>query len=411
MGTESKEYRILEHCAINNVKKNMKYIYKYVFTGVLLLCVNVAYPQAFKLPTKKPGAAAPAKKATPAPAVKKPTATATPAKKAPAVKSSSPVPTRKPMTVAPTRKSATGGSSARSTTVRNTTTNKSAVSRRTTVSHASRNYTYSEVRNKIPVADILSMASVSDMSTLLCSRGFTYNHVGPFNDSNHYVWTINSTFSGSNPESVRPSGNGISCMVENCETLDFSGMRITVFNESVKKHLQSQLDEVHRYRGTKFVLPWADGEYYDYSLTKTGSAWVISVYGAYFGAHGSVETLANADAQVTTYSSSGSSAVYDMVEQQPSFPGGAGALNRWLAENVKYPARAAEEGIEGRVIVQFIVGTDGSITNARVVRSVNQYLDKEALRVVSVMPRWKPGMQDGKPVRVRYTVPVTFRLS
>lgn len=100
-----------------------------------------------------------------------------------------------------------------------------------------------------------------------------------------------------------------------------------------------------------------------------------------------------------------------MVEQQPSFPGGAGALNRWLAENVKYPARAAEKGIEGRVIVQFIVGTDGSITNARVVRSVNQYLDKEALRVVSVMPRWKPGMQDGKPVRVRYTVPVTFRLS
>lgn len=61
--------------------------------------------------------------------------------------------------------------------------------------------------------------------------------------------------------------------------------------------------------------------------------------------------------------------------------------------------------------MQFIVGTDGSITNARVVRSVNQYLDKEALRVVSVMPRWKPGMQDGKPVRVRYTVPVTFRLS
>ena len=102
--------------------------------------------------------------------------------------------------------------------------------------------------------------------------------------------------------------------------------------------------------------------------------------------------------------------VFDVVEQQPQFPGGMGALNQWLGSNIKYPAMAAENGIEGRVIVQFVVNKDGTIVDPVVVRSVDPYLDKEALRVIKAMPKWKPGKQRGKAVRVKYTVPVTFRL-
>ena len=102
--------------------------------------------------------------------------------------------------------------------------------------------------------------------------------------------------------------------------------------------------------------------------------------------------------------------VFDVVEQQPQFPGGMGALNQWLGSNIKYPAMAAENGIEGRVIVQFVVERDGSITDVKVVRGVDPSLDKEASRVVRAMPRWIPGKQNGSAVRVKYNVPVAFRL-
>ena len=102
--------------------------------------------------------------------------------------------------------------------------------------------------------------------------------------------------------------------------------------------------------------------------------------------------------------------VFDVVEQQPQFPGGMGALNQWLGSNIKYPAMAAENGIEGRVIVQFVVERDGSVSGVHVVRGVDSSLDKEAIRVVAQMPKWIPGKQNGSAVRVKYTVPVTFRL-
>ena len=101
--------------------------------------------------------------------------------------------------------------------------------------------------------------------------------------------------------------------------------------------------------------------------------------------------------------------VFDVVEQQPQFPGGMGALNQWLGSNIKYPAMAAENGIEGRVIVQFVVERDGSVSGVHVVRGVDPSLDKEATRVVAQMPKWIPGKQNGSAVRVKYTVPVTFR--
>ena len=102
--------------------------------------------------------------------------------------------------------------------------------------------------------------------------------------------------------------------------------------------------------------------------------------------------------------------IFEVVENMPDFPGGQAALMQYLAKNIKYPTIAQENGTQGRVIVQFVVNKDGSIVDAKVVRSVDPYLDKEALRVINTMPKWKPGMQRGKPVRVKFTVPVMFRL-
>lgn len=102
--------------------------------------------------------------------------------------------------------------------------------------------------------------------------------------------------------------------------------------------------------------------------------------------------------------------VFDVVEQMPSFPGGDAALMEYLSKNVKYPVVAQENGVQGRVIVTFVVERDGSVTDVKVVRSVDPSLDREASRVISSMPRWIPGKQNGSAVRVKYTVPVTFRL-
>ena len=102
--------------------------------------------------------------------------------------------------------------------------------------------------------------------------------------------------------------------------------------------------------------------------------------------------------------------VYDVVEKMPSFPGGMPALFEYLCNNVHYPKVAEEKKVEGRVIVTFVVGKDGSISNAELVRSVSEELDAEAIRVVSSMPKWQPGTQNGKPVNVKFTVPVTFKL-
>ena len=102
--------------------------------------------------------------------------------------------------------------------------------------------------------------------------------------------------------------------------------------------------------------------------------------------------------------------VYNVVTQMPSFPGGQGALFEWISENVVYPEDAKEKGVQGRVIVVFVVGCDGAVSNARVVKPLFPSLDKEAIRVVSSMPKWIPGRQGETTVPVELTVPVTFRL-
>ena len=102
--------------------------------------------------------------------------------------------------------------------------------------------------------------------------------------------------------------------------------------------------------------------------------------------------------------------VFEVVEQMPSFPGGMGALMQYLSKNIKYPPFAEENSIQGRVICTFVVERDGSVTDIHIAKGVDPSLDKEAIRVVSGMPKWIPGRQNGQSVRVKYTLPVTFRL-
>ena len=104
-------------------------------------------------------------------------------------------------------------------------------------------------------------------------------------------------------------------------------------------------------------------------------------------------------------------AIYKVVEKMPEFPGGSQAMFKYLAENIQYPAIAKENNIQGRVVCSFTVNKDGSLSNIEVVLSGGDAsLDKEAVRVIKSMPKWKPGMQLGKPVRVQYTIPVKFQL-
>ncbi len=102
--------------------------------------------------------------------------------------------------------------------------------------------------------------------------------------------------------------------------------------------------------------------------------------------------------------------IFVVAETMPEFPGGIAELMKYLGKNIKYPTIAQENGVQGRVTVTFVVNRDGSIVDPQVIRGVDPSLDKEAIRVISSMPKWSPGKQRGKTVRVKYTVPVTFRL-
>ena len=106
--------------------------------------------------------------------------------------------------------------------------------------------------------------------------------------------------------------------------------------------------------------------------------------------------------------SDGEADIFQVVEDMPQFPGGS--VQKWIAKNVKSPMIAQENNIQGKVFVQFVIEKDGSVSDVKVARSVDPSLDKEAIRVVKAMPKWKPGKQRGKPVRVSYTVPINFQL-
>lgn len=119
--------------------------------------------------------------------------------------------------------------------------------------------------------------------------------------------------------------------------------------------------------------------------------------------------LVTANAQKTVVSQSNQN-VYDEVEVMPEFPGGMQAMIEYLNTNIKYPKDAIKQKVSGRVMVMFVVETDGSLSNVRVARKVFPSLDAEAVRVVKSMPKWKPGKEKGKVVRVNYTMPVVFSI-
>lgn len=105
--------------------------------------------------------------------------------------------------------------------------------------------------------------------------------------------------------------------------------------------------------------------------------------------------------------------IYDNLsaDERPQYPGGDAAILRFIAQNLKYPVTAMEQGVQGRVVVDFVVEKDGSMSNVKVVRSVDSALDKEAIRVVRGLSRFTPGTKNGQPVRARYTLPITFRMN
>ena len=102
--------------------------------------------------------------------------------------------------------------------------------------------------------------------------------------------------------------------------------------------------------------------------------------------------------------------IFDVVDQQPEFPGGNEALIKFLSDNIVYPKLAQDEGSSGKVYVQFVIWKDGSVKDVNVIRGVHQSLDNEAVRVIKMMPNWKPGIQRGKPVNTRFTLPIYFKI-
>jgi TonB family protein len=102
--------------------------------------------------------------------------------------------------------------------------------------------------------------------------------------------------------------------------------------------------------------------------------------------------------------------IFTVVEKMPSYPGGDEARIKFLKDNMKYPQEARQKGISGRVFVSFVVEKDGSVTNVKVLRGIGGGCDEEAIRVVSLMPAWNPGLQEGKPVRVQFNLPIVFSL-
>ena len=121
--------------------------------------------------------------------------------------------------------------------------------------------------------------------------------------------------------------------------------------------------------------------------------------------------LAETSVEQTTISNDTTEQIYMVVEQMPEFPGGMGELMTYLGENIKYPSKAKESQWEGRTICQFVVEKDGSISNTEIVKSSGyQLLDVEAMRVILNMPNWTAGIQNGDSVRVKFTIPVTFKL-
>ena len=137
---------------------------------------------------------------------------------------------------------------------------------------------------------------------------------------------------------------------------------------------------------------------------------IMNAISVYWQRKDSLKSVKSKKSPVQAQLAAGESDLYDVVEEMPSFPGGMAALMKYLQMSIKYPPVAEESRIQGRVVCTFVVERDGTITDIRVVKSVEPSLDKEAVRVIGAMPKWNPGKHKGEAVRVKYTFPIAFRL-
>jgi TonB family protein len=158
----------------------------------------------------------------------------------------------------------------------------------------------------------------------------------------------------------------------------------------------------------KFKLEVSDGD--DLEAMYIGYESVKIVVNKAFSEAGNKYPMPLRKESVTESDDSNPNKVYDVVDEMPKFPGGTGALFEYLARNVRYPAEAEKAGIQGRVIVSFVVEKDGRVSNAKTIKAIHPALDAEALRLINGMPKWTPGKKNGEAARVQYVTPVTFRL-
>ena len=203
------------------------------------------------------------------------------------------------------------------------------------------------------------------------------------------------------------------------EMLAKGGVQVVTFGESdevvkIKVHVTAKEDgspivgAVAQIAGTKKgSVSDFDG---NFTLEANVGSRVEVSYVGYDTKNLTVKKGSSQNYEVVLTKESADGKVYDVVDQMPQFPGGPSKLFEYLARNVRYPAEAEKAGIQGRVIVSFVVEKDGSVSNAKTVKAIHPALDEEALRVINSMPNWTPGKKNGEATRVKYTVPVTFRL-
>lgn len=180
----------------------------------------------------------------------------------------------------------------------------------------------------------------------------------------------------------------------------------------LERRLPEPVEAVPKAKAVKFLQPVAkkDEEVPEDKAVPTRDEMSDAVVGAQDIEGTDSIFVEQPDVEIRSEPEPGPPEVFDFVEVMPEFVGGQQAFQQYLSRNLRYPGVAREAGIQGTVFVSFVVETDGSITEVEVVRSVHPLLDEEAVRVISQMPPWKPGLQHRDPVRVRFTLPVGFRL-
>ena len=146
------------------------------------------------------------------------------------------------------------------------------------------------------------------------------------------------------------------------------------------------------------------------SIFRLGLLVALCCFAVNVQATGNGQIIVKATEQITNETDGRPEKPLETVDEPPCFPGGNGALNKWLSSNIRYPESAQKQGVQGRVVVKFIVEKDGSVSNVEVVKSASPELDAEAVRVIKAMPNWTPGKNNGKLIRVYFTLPITFTL-